>query len=170
MWKLSLGRSFRMGRDWLVDWWCKVKSIHFTPLWHTCVRGRKVGSVHEPAHTHTHTLPSSVSHSFPGLCRPSSLLLQLRDAGCTHKGLIVCMACIYAESPESQLCPIRVPQRESFVSAAAHRPRHSTGKKQKEKNEWRKKERKKERQREIKEKRKGEKKRNLIEERRWTPV
>lgn len=62
----------------------------------------------------THQLAPSVSHSFLGL-HPSSLPLQLRDAGCTNKGLIVCMDRIYAESPESQLCPIRVPQQESFV-------------------------------------------------------
>lgn len=37
------------------------------------------------------------------------------DAGHSNKGLIVCLACIYAKSPESQLCPIRVAQLASSV-------------------------------------------------------
>lgn len=78
---------------------------------------------------HTHTLVPSVSHSFPGL-HPSSLPLQLGDAGCTNKGFIVCMACIYAESPESQLCPIRVLQREGFVFSLSSEKRKERKKKE----------------------------------------
>lgn len=88
------------------------KNNHFTPLWHTYTGGYEAGSA--LTHVLTRTPAPCVSHSSPGL-HLSSLLLQLGDAGCTNKGLVVFMACIYAESPESQLCPIRVPQRESFV-------------------------------------------------------
>ncbi len=56
--------KLRMGRDWLVDWRSKGKSIHFTPLWHTCMHWHEVGS----AHTHTSTQCQSQ------LSRTSSLI------------------------------------------------------------------------------------------------
>lgn len=69
----------------------------------------------------------------------SSLPFQLGDAGYSNKGLIVWMACIYAKSLESQLCPIRVTQLESFVPGLSPQTAESKRKEERKKKEKRKK-------------------------------
>lgn len=78
---------------------------------------------------HKHRFPVSITNP-----DPHPLLLQLGHAGHSHKSLIVYMACMYAKSPESQLCPIRGRSARELCALPAGQTEM--------KKEWRKRERK----------------------------
>lgn len=148
-------------RYWLLHWrgrWVRASTSHLCDtLSHTPMRKWMWES-----NTQTCTLLTvpTVNHSFLG-AHPWTLPVpfQLGYAGRSNKGLIVCMACIYAKSPESQLCPIRVAQRESFVPFPIEILRE-TEREKKERKKGRKKRRMKERREGRKEE--GKKERILI--------